>query len=556
MTVFYAGVPETITDPDGSQEGWFFTDTGGVVVCQPMGCQGVFPSNNVPYDKATFDETIVVPKGMTGIGNGTLVSDDTANGQATWRWTQAEPISTYLTTATVGNYTLAQSVDPAGHLVYDFTDTSANGTRPPFTPVQLTGLQAILAREADTVDFLSGIYGPYPFGSYGSIVTNARNVGYALEVATKPFYPSAPGDVYTHTHELLHQWIGDSVTYRQIQDMWIHEGMATWIEWYWGNQRDGGPTTAEMFDGVDDDPAFDWSLPPALPAADTLFTEPVYNRGALTYEGLRQIIGDAAYFDFLRTMYERFQYGAITTADVMAVAEEVSGRDLDQFFADYLYTPGQPPRPSTYGAAPAADASRAEPNVRHVGEQVADDPRPDPARAGSRRPSRGRGGGRARRSRAGLELVEQRHQLVRAADLEEVDAGARARVSAIERLGDDEVAGGEMQAARGSRSWVRLPVEVQRDVGAGEHVAQLVAVQAVRVVQDVVLVLGVDQEALAMIGRVPTKRIRGGAALGATGATGGRRRAAAGAPHARVAVGGRGRRAGRRRRPGRSSPDR
>jgi hypothetical protein len=355
VNVFYAGVPETIVDPDGGEEGWFFTQTGGVVVCQPIGCQGVYPSNNVPYDKATFDETIVVPAGMSGIGNGDLVSTSTAGGLTTWKWHMGEPISTYLVTATVGNYSLAQSTDGAGHTIYDFVDTSANAPFAAFSPAQLAGLQANLDRDPDTVDFLSGVFGPYPFGSFGAIVANARTLGYALEVATKPVYDGAPGDVYTFTHELAHQWIGDSVTYRQIRDMWIHEGAATWIEWYWGSQRDGLPPTPVFFDLFYDDPGFDWSLPPALPAADTIFTEPVYNRGAMTYEALRQIVGDTTFFQILRTLYERYGYGSITTPELIAVAEEVAGRDLDRFFTDYLYTPGRPPRPDAYGALAAAE---------------------------------------------------------------------------------------------------------------------------------------------------------------------------------------------------------
>ena len=59
----YAGVPEVITDPDGSIEGWVPTDDGAFVVGEPQGAPGWFPANDNPRDKATYDIAITVPAG-------------------------------------------------------------------------------------------------------------------------------------------------------------------------------------------------------------------------------------------------------------------------------------------------------------------------------------------------------------------------------------------------------------------------------------------------------------------------------------------------------------
>ena len=48
-------------------------------------------------------------------------------------------------------------------------------------------------------------------------------------------------------------------------------------------------------------------------------------------------IGDDAFFETLQTYVDRFQYGNVTTEDFIAVAEEVSGQELDALFEAWLY---------------------------------------------------------------------------------------------------------------------------------------------------------------------------------------------------------------------------
>jgi hypothetical protein len=54
VVVPYAGTPETVIDPDGSSEGWVYTDDGAVVVGEPQGSPAWYPANDTPRDKATY----------------------------------------------------------------------------------------------------------------------------------------------------------------------------------------------------------------------------------------------------------------------------------------------------------------------------------------------------------------------------------------------------------------------------------------------------------------------------------------------------------------------
>ncbi|MFN8661102.1 MAG: M1 family metallopeptidase [Thermomicrobiales bacterium] len=62
-----------------------------------------------------------------------------------------------------------------------------------------------------------------------------------------------------------------------------------------------------------------------------------YGRGALTLHALRQEIGDEAFFTLLREWTARYQNGNAAIPDFISLAETVSGRDLTEFFDEWLY---------------------------------------------------------------------------------------------------------------------------------------------------------------------------------------------------------------------------
>jgi aminopeptidase N len=57
-------------------------------------------------------------------------------------------------------------------------------------------------------------------------------------------------------------------------------------------------------------------------------------------------VGDAVFFDILRAYYDRYKYSNASTEDFIAVAEQVSGRDLAALFDGWLYQPRVPDVPA------------------------------------------------------------------------------------------------------------------------------------------------------------------------------------------------------------------
>ena len=349
VRVEYAGTPKPITDPDKSIEGWVPTDDGAFVVFEPQGAPGAFPCNDNPQDKATYDITISVPAGREAIANGQLMSGPTTQGgKTTWRWVENDPMASYLVTATNGEF-LTDFYTARGLSMYDAVDPTTRRlvSDPPNPELAFERLQP----QPKIIDFFSKLVGDYPYTSGGGIIDSAHFVGYALESQTRANYQRIPLPP-TVVHEIAHQWFGNAVTIKRWPDIWLNEGFATFSEWIY-DEMNGGPTAAETFDDVYATPASDKDLwfpaPAALSHPRQLFHTPVYDRGAMTLQALREKIDDDdTFFGILRAWYADNRTPnattdtSVTTEDFIALAESQSGLNLDDFFQVWLYEEGKP----------------------------------------------------------------------------------------------------------------------------------------------------------------------------------------------------------------------
>ncbi|MFJ3640387.1 M1 family metallopeptidase [Streptomyces sp. NPDC090108] len=334
VTVTYGGVPASVTDPDGSADGWITTDDGAFVAGEPQGAMTWFPANNHPKDKSSYDFTLTVPEGRTAVANGVLLGQRTAHGRTTFRWRQSEPMAAYLATATVGKFTVERYTTHDGVQVYNAVD-----------PREARAAAPVLKKLPSVLEWESKLFGPYPFRAAGSLVDHAPDVGYALETQSRPLYDSAP-DLSTLVHENAHQWFGDSVSLTTWKDIWLNEGFATYAEWLYSEQH-GGDSAQKSFDALYARPASNglWAFPPGDPGSGAnIFDTPVYARGAMTLHELRKAVGDQDFFRILRAWAAAHRAGHGTTAQFTKLAEHVSGKDLDGLFHTWLYTKGKPGR--------------------------------------------------------------------------------------------------------------------------------------------------------------------------------------------------------------------
>ncbi len=335
VTVRYSGTPKTITDQDGSEEGWLRTADGALALGEPTGSMAWFPGNHHPSDKASYELTMTVPKGLRAVSNGELVRERSTGGRTAFTWRTAEPMASYVATVAVGDYDVRRSTTADGLPVYVAVE-----------PALAEASRTVLGRIPEVTRWAADTFGPYPFSSTGAIVHGDTDVGYALETQNRPAFPGVP-DTLLLVHEIAHQWYGNSVTPKTWRDMWLNEGFATYAEWLWQEEH-GGDSAQETFDALYDhgERTYEdlWSFPPAKPtSAAHISDSPVYQRGAMVLHRIRRTIGDSAFRDLLRGWATTWRHGNADTADFTAYVEKrAPGRNLEAIWADWLYGEGKP----------------------------------------------------------------------------------------------------------------------------------------------------------------------------------------------------------------------
>ncbi|MFF0160158.1 M1 family metallopeptidase [Streptomyces sp. NPDC005263] len=340
VTVRYSGIPEPITDPDGSQEGWLRTADGALALGEPTGSMAWFPGNHHPSDKASYDLAVTVPKGLGAVSNGELTGERTTAGRTTYTWHTAEPMASYVATLAVGRYDIhrydiTRSTAPAGLPVYVAVD-----------PTKAAASKKVLAGIPKIMEWAEYNFGPYPFSSTGAIVDRDADADYALETQNRPVFPGAP-DTGTLVHELAHQWFGNSVTPKTWRDMWLNEGFATYAEWLWDEDH-GGDSAQKTFDALYDHGAdiYEdlWDFPPARPtSAAHISDSPVYQRGAMVLHRIRQTVGDDTFYDIVQGWAAAHRHGNADTADFTAYVEkQAPDEDFSGIWEEWLYGDGKP----------------------------------------------------------------------------------------------------------------------------------------------------------------------------------------------------------------------
>ena len=347
VDVHYDGVPVEFVIPGfGIPAGFMTTPDGVTVAGQPEVAAAWFPVNDHPIDKASYSFDVTVPNGYEVVANGFLRDRDRHRGSTTWRWEAREPMASYLATIDIGFWDVDRGRTASGLPIYDAVDSAITGGL-------RAEIDASLARQGEVLGVLSDAFGAYPFTAVGGIVDSQDDLFFALETQTRPVYSMffwldgegnpVNGDSVV-VHELAHQWFGDDVALARWQDIWLNEGFATYAEWLWEEYEERA-TPQEIFqatyDAIPADDPF-WSVVLGDPGIDLLFDNAIYVRGAMTVQALRNAVGDDAFWAIVRGWAAEKSGGNATTDEFIALAEKVSGQQLDELFDTWLFTPDKP----------------------------------------------------------------------------------------------------------------------------------------------------------------------------------------------------------------------
>jgi aminopeptidase N len=171
--------------------------------------------------------------------------------------------------------------------------------------------------------------------------------------------PGGYNDPNLVAHEHSHQWFGDLITCGTWADIWLNEGFATycqnlWVEHSLGYEayKTGMNTIANYYLAVNPGwPIYNpvWAM--QTPVPDILYNQAVsYNKAACVLHQLRYVLGDSTFFDVLNKYAtdSTFRYGNTFTDEFILKVNEVSGKDLDWFFDQWIYSPNHPVYQNTF----------------------------------------------------------------------------------------------------------------------------------------------------------------------------------------------------------------
>ena len=335
---FVGAEPDTPERPD---EAW--------TQCQDEDAHHVFPCFDHPQVKCPFSIEIAAPAGFTVVSNGSIEGvRDADNGWQIWSFEQPEPMPAYLFSAVVARLEVVEETwrgKPVRYLV------------PPGTDEALT--RRVFDKTPRMLEFFSELHGvEYPWARYDQVIVHDFIFGGMENVAATTLVDISLTDERAAldwnaesliAHELAHQWFGDFVTCRDWSQAWLNEGWATYSEYTWRTEDLGAEegtyglylTLSNYLSeaaGRYQRPIVSYQFRYPI----DLFDRHLYEKGAMVNHTLRHTLGEDIFWAGARHYLHQNANGSVHTQDYQDAMEQVSGRNLDRFFQQWVHAPGHP----------------------------------------------------------------------------------------------------------------------------------------------------------------------------------------------------------------------
>lgn len=363
LIIYYQGVPPGVA---GAAQGYQKSSASGAgnfitTLSESYEDRDWWPCKADMQDKIdSMDITVNVPWGAPAeidtfwvASNGKLVdSTINANASRSFVFKTRYPIASYLVFVAVGKFNrYYRSVNVSGTevpVVYNlFQGKSATA---------YTNILTAMDKINPVLVTFSSKFGDYPFknekhGFYDGLL----GAGGMEHQTFSGIASSSLTSVRTLTHELMHQWFGDNVTFGTWNDLWLAEGFARYSEALAGELLPSlgiNPFTTRnnmKNAALSNSTVSVWIPNGNIANSDliwnTSYGSAVYERGAMIVSMLRTLCGDQRFYQAM-TDYQTTLAGRSASADSLRnFFNRTLGRDISVFFTDYVGGSGN-------GAAP------------------------------------------------------------------------------------------------------------------------------------------------------------------------------------------------------------
>ncbi|MEL1245912.1 M1 family metallopeptidase [Flavobacterium sp. DGU11] len=320
---------------DGAGKPWI-----GVAV-QGTGASLWFPVKDHQTDEPEKGASVkvAVPNGLMDVSNGRFMgSTDLKNGYTRWDWEVKNPINNYTITLNVADY--AHIHDSLRGLDLDYYVLKQNEEK----------AKTHFEEVKPMLECFQSKFGQYPFFEDGYKLVETPYLGMEHQSAVaygnkykKGYMGSDMSGTgvgmlfdYITIHESGHEWFGNSITSKDIADMWIHEGFTTYsetvfVECLYGYDKAMKYITGQQMSVANNKPVI------GVFGVNKEGSGDMYFKGALMLNTLRHVVNDDdKWWKMLLKYSETYKKKVIDTETVIAFFSKETGMNLTPFFNQYL----------------------------------------------------------------------------------------------------------------------------------------------------------------------------------------------------------------------------
>ncbi len=336
VSIFYQGNP-----PNTGYGSFNQTTHSGVPVIwtlsEPYSAKDWWPCRNGIDDKAdSIDIIISCPILYRASSNGMLFNETDNGITRTAFYKHRYPIATYLVAFAVTNFSVLRDSVQLGPV-----------NLPMITycyPESESIFQLNTYRVLDAMKLFHQYFGDYPFikEKYGH---TQFSWGGGMEHQTNSFIITTNENLMAH--ELAHQWFGNKVTCGSWQDIWLNEGFASYLSYFYFEKKDPAGHLNRLKNlgtSITNSPGGSVWVNDTANIYRIFDGRLSYGKGAYLLHMLRWVLGDSVFFRGLKQYVEdpKLAYGFARTDDLKRNLEQVSKKNLTEFFNDWFTGEGYP----------------------------------------------------------------------------------------------------------------------------------------------------------------------------------------------------------------------
>ena len=341
---FYSGYPIVAKNAPWDGGFVFEKDKQGnpwiAVAVQGTGASLWYPNKDHQSDEP--EEAIVgiaVPNDLMNVSNGRFLGKDVlGDGYTRWNWKVNSPINNYNIVVNIGNY--VHFKDKFRHLDLDYY----------VMPYNLEKAK----KQFEEVKFMMNCFyekfGDYPFEEDGFKLVETPYLGMEHQSAVaygNQYKMGYLGNDLSGTgiglkwdfiiiHETGHEWFGNSITAKDIADMWIHEGFTSYSEAVYIECRWGKEEALEYLKGIRSNIGNTTKIIGTY-GVNSEGSGDMYYKGANLLNNIRSIYNDdELWWETLKNYTETFRHKIITTQTTEDFFNAPIEYDLQPVFDQYL----------------------------------------------------------------------------------------------------------------------------------------------------------------------------------------------------------------------------